>query len=317
MELLAEAGGQSLMAWGALDDKMHSHQKVARAGLEAIGLWTLCKSWVCDNLTDGFIPFEIAQRYAGSAKRARDLANALIDCGGAGRAGLWEPREGGYQMHDYLDYDDSAADIRARREAERVKKERWRNRANGNRSRDASPGTSPVTSPGMSPVDNDRDATGESRSCPSDPTPTPTPGRERKPSARARVIEAVEEALVPHGMAMAGGIGDLAGDIEAIAPQFGGDPIALVPRVFKAFAKESATWQVPKPPRPELVSRHIRNGSIPAILAGHEPRLPGGRTQKTPRPELVECSPPVEKNEPMTEDVRRGLEELNRKLGRR
>ena len=50
------------MPWFKVDDGLHAHRKVARAGIEAMGLWVVAGSWCADQLTDGFIPDYMARR---------------------------------------------------------------------------------------------------------------------------------------------------------------------------------------------------------------------------------------------------------------
>jgi hypothetical protein len=112
------------MAWGKIDDKAHSHPKFARAGAEAIGVWAMCLSYCCDYLTDGYVPRDVAVRFAGSDESTERVAARLVGCGGRpGDPGLWEGAEGGWQMHDYLDYNHSRASVLAERESERLRKE--------------------------------------------------------------------------------------------------------------------------------------------------------------------------------------------------
>lgn len=47
------------MAWFKVDDKLHSHPKLYRASLRAMGLWVLAGSWCSDQLTDGVLASKI------------------------------------------------------------------------------------------------------------------------------------------------------------------------------------------------------------------------------------------------------------------
>jgi len=109
------------MPWFKVDDKLHSHVKAARAGLEAMGLWTIAGSWSMDQLTDGFVPDYIAARLHPKAKR---LAAALV------KAGLWDEAEKdgdtGWQFHDWDEYQPTRDETEAKREAERERKRAWR-----------------------------------------------------------------------------------------------------------------------------------------------------------------------------------------------
>lgn len=101
------------MPWAKVDDKLHGHPKAIEAGLEALGLWTLALSWVSSYLTDGFVPEGQIVRIGGSI----EMADKLI------AAGLWERRDGGYQIHDYLEYNPSAEEIDEQRAKNRRKQQ--------------------------------------------------------------------------------------------------------------------------------------------------------------------------------------------------
>ena len=73
------------MSWFKIDDKLHSHKKVARLhGIAPMGLWALAGSWSSNQETDGFIPEYIAERIDQDfAEHAAELV----------RVGLWEVDE--------------------------------------------------------------------------------------------------------------------------------------------------------------------------------------------------------------------------------
>lgn len=99
------------MAFLLIDDKMHSHPKVLAARNAAVGLWVRLLAWSSDHLTDGFIPKATAEAMGSKAEIAA-LVAAVSRPGGAG---LLEPCEGGYQLHDYLDRNPSADEVLERR----------------------------------------------------------------------------------------------------------------------------------------------------------------------------------------------------------
>lgn len=110
------------MAWFKVDDKLHSHPKRFRAGLEAMGLWTLCGSWTSDQLTDGFIPEYIAEQMGG--RNWRRLAGRLVT------AGLWveafDDGEPGWRFHQFLDRNPSRNDVEEQRAKNAQKIADWR-----------------------------------------------------------------------------------------------------------------------------------------------------------------------------------------------
>lgn len=115
------------MAWFKVDDKVHSHKKAARAGVAAMGLWTVAGSWCADHLTDGFVPDYIAERLAPG--QADDLAVLLV------HAGLWESDvhdgDDGWRFRDWCDYQPTRDDVEQKRERERDKKRQQRRDADG------------------------------------------------------------------------------------------------------------------------------------------------------------------------------------------
>jgi hypothetical protein len=96
------------MPWGRIDDGFYDHPKLDDLGrnrLACIGLYALALSWSNRYLTDGHIPDDRVKRLGGTPV----LADALV------RAGLWDKLVDGYRIHDFLDYNESADDVRERR----------------------------------------------------------------------------------------------------------------------------------------------------------------------------------------------------------
>lgn len=88
------------MAWVKIDDQFTDHPKVVAVGPVAGWLY-LCGLTYCSRfLTDGHIPAAQVRRLA-DVKNPDRLAAALVE------AGLWESCDGGYRVHDYLDYNPS------------------------------------------------------------------------------------------------------------------------------------------------------------------------------------------------------------------
>jgi hypothetical protein len=99
-----------------LDTGWHAHPKVLALGLAGMGLHAWSISYCDHTLSDGFIP-----RGAWPALEGlRPVVNKLV------AAGLWQPVDGGYQVHDYADYNRTKAQIAALREEDRVRKESGR-----------------------------------------------------------------------------------------------------------------------------------------------------------------------------------------------
>ncbi len=93
------------MGWVKLDDGFPDHPKMLRVGDRAFRFHILALCWSSRQLTDGFIPAS----YGG---RPNDLLELT-------EAGLLEPVDGGYQIHDYLDYNPSRERVLSDRAAAR------------------------------------------------------------------------------------------------------------------------------------------------------------------------------------------------------
>lgn len=104
------------MGWVRVSDDFYDHPAWVDLDATAIGVWIIGLAWANRNLTDGRIP-------AGAVKRMDPdgtASGALI------AAGRWHRLEdGAVEIHDYLEYQPSAEQIRSKREKDR---ERWHRR---------------------------------------------------------------------------------------------------------------------------------------------------------------------------------------------
>jgi hypothetical protein len=161
------------MPWSRLDDSLYDHPKVDALGrhrLQAVGLWVLIITWSSRHLTDGHVTFARIRQLGGS----KAITELLV------AAGLLDKVDDSYLVHDFLDYNDSRADIEARRSAEREKKRKQRLKGSLNVGRNERNGRYESLSP--SRLDNDgdtlRDDPGDSsRESSANPT-RPNPSRE-------------------------------------------------------------------------------------------------------------------------------------------
>ena len=101
------------MVWAKLDDQFHASKKLGWLEpdlmLAAVGLHTLALSYCANQLTDGHIPTAQVVRLAGQP--VDNLVAQLLQKGPMGESGLWERAKGGFQIHDYLDYNPSRAQV--------------------------------------------------------------------------------------------------------------------------------------------------------------------------------------------------------------
>ena len=131
------------MSWFPVDDAAHSHPKMRRAGLEAIGLWTVCGSFCMAYLTDGFVPEWFVKQHP----RGMALAKRLVD------ASLWRAgingEDNGWWFHDWKTectkerIEEARANARARKQKSRESRTHGADDVTRDRTRD-----SPVSSRG-------------------------------------------------------------------------------------------------------------------------------------------------------------------------
>ena len=107
------------MTWIRLDDQFADHPKVIAAGPLASWLFVCGLTYCARYLTDGFIP-------AGQVRRLADVEDVTPLVTRLVTVGLWECVDNGYRVHDYLDYQPSADQVRAERAATARRQAAWR-----------------------------------------------------------------------------------------------------------------------------------------------------------------------------------------------
>lgn len=101
------------MPWGSVDDGLYDHPKLDALGsskLPCVGLYMLAISWSNRYLTDGFVPTSRVQKLGGTVA----LAEKLV------QVGLFERAGEDYRVHDFHDFNDTAAAVRERRRTMRA-----------------------------------------------------------------------------------------------------------------------------------------------------------------------------------------------------
>jgi hypothetical protein len=117
------------MAWVWLDDEMPEHPKVVGAagvvGDSALAAAVSGIAYSNRHLTDGHLPAAKVQGLTHH-KRPAVVAQALVT------AGLWEPVDGGYLIHDFGDYQTLKAELEEKRArgAAKVRRHRDNKRSN-------------------------------------------------------------------------------------------------------------------------------------------------------------------------------------------
>lgn len=107
------------MTWVRIDDHLHAHPKFRLAweiDQASVGLELLALSHSAAYLTDGAVDERFVQPWFRSATRRRRAVDALLE------AGLWLPNGAGWQIHDYLDYNESRDQVVARRRSDSARK---------------------------------------------------------------------------------------------------------------------------------------------------------------------------------------------------
>ena len=108
------------MTWAKIDDQFHAHPKVQKAwqaAPRAIGLHLLALSHASAYLTDGHVSEAFVTQQVPVVRERLKTVDALLD------AGLWHlDGDGGWEIHDYLEFNDSRAKVEARRRADSKRK---------------------------------------------------------------------------------------------------------------------------------------------------------------------------------------------------
>lgn len=188
------------MPWVKLDDRFPTHRKVALLSDRAFRLYVSGLCWSSENLTEGRI-LTRELPFIARVRGLKSVAKELED------AGLWDPSDGGWTIHDYLEYNPDRAKVQAERKSNAERQKAWRERKKQEkeaaRNADRNGVTEGVSSQGNSTTatrtQHDGDTTalrngaenrsssqvnafrnGVSNGTPS-PTPTPVPPTEEQP----------------------------------------------------------------------------------------------------------------------------------------
>ncbi len=145
--------------WVRLDDQVATHPKTLAAGNEAFGAWVRLLALSCAQLTDGFIAEPV-----GLAVTSRRVIQRLVS------VRFLDLAEGGWMIHDFDHWNPPASLVRAKREADRLRKAAGR--ANQGRS---SNGRISGASSEWSPAIVRADVQPDSARRPPVPSPSPSP----------------------------------------------------------------------------------------------------------------------------------------------
>ena len=113
--------------WARLDDELIDHGKIFVAGevigkngaAIALGFYAVGLMWCNKHLTDGFLPTAVVKSFR-HVERPLAIADALA------KAGLWDKNGEGFVIRDFGDHNPVAAEIKAKRRRDRLRKQRER-----------------------------------------------------------------------------------------------------------------------------------------------------------------------------------------------
>lgn len=192
------------MVWVRLDDHFDQNPKIAAVGPLGIALWVTGLAYCNRNLTDGFIPWNIAKSLLSweyleppGDNGRRKVQSLSVSCGMVGDsvdaervidlllyAGLWDVDDdrGGYRIHDYEQFQPSKEQVLEDRRASADRTAKSRAKSHGSNGASNTVGNS-VSTPAPVPV----------------PVPDPEPETEEIAAAAAR--EETEGADSSEGVA--------------------------------------------------------------------------------------------------------------------
>lgn len=154
------------MPWVRIDDHIDEHPKVAALSDSAFALFVTSLAYCNRNLTDGFVPNAV-----GLGKLRWCEGNTIPPIRELEASGLWEEANGGWQIHDYEDFQPSREDVLKEREAARERKAKSRKKSQPKSqgdSQEESPnghgGSSALPVPVPNPVPNPETETPKKRS---------------------------------------------------------------------------------------------------------------------------------------------------------
>lgn len=98
------------MSWVKIDDRFPEHPKIVKGGPAALVLQVRAICYCARNLTNGFLPDGAVRPLLHDLRGRGGLPAMMIDCG------LWERVDGGYSVHDYLDFNPSRDEVVAARD---------------------------------------------------------------------------------------------------------------------------------------------------------------------------------------------------------
>jgi hypothetical protein len=164
--------------WAKLDDRMPWSRKIQPLSDAAFRLYVTGLAWCAAELTDGFIS-DANVALLPLRRNRKTAAGELVE------RKLWTRTEGGYMVHDFLEYNRSAARVKQDRQAIAARQQAFRDRRNA-----VSNASPPDDSNGVT----DESSNGVSNASPSRPVPSHSSSKEEQAAnAAASPREDVEQ----------------------------------------------------------------------------------------------------------------------------
>lgn len=197
------------MPWVRLDDRFPSHRKVSLLSDRAFRLYVSALCWSAENLTEGHIPDENLTRIA----HVRSTKAAAKELEGRG---LWERVHDGWQIHDYLDYNRTRAQVQAERENNAARQQEFRDKkkAAAETAKAKKRAAEEATRNAVTPAVTDDPRNAVSNDAPARPDPVVPPNGGTTTASQAARSGGIPDRLQPLAQALANaGLGAVAWDI--------------------------------------------------------------------------------------------------------
>jgi hypothetical protein len=127
------------VSWARLDDDANDSEKLVALSDAAWRMYG-CGLIHCNRkLTDGFIAAAKIHTFGVKAKNKEAVADELCRSLVPGKGPLWEKVDGGYRVHDYLDWNDSRDKVLKQRAGAKKRLDKFRRRHDDEPAEDAKP----------------------------------------------------------------------------------------------------------------------------------------------------------------------------------
>lgn len=163
------------MPWVRLDDGFDDHPKILDLSDQAYRLHVGALCFCARTLTDGFVSEGALRRLVNGGHVAE-----LVD------AGLWEIGDGGWWIHDFLDYNQSADQVLEEREKARERQRRARENRRSRTDETSPPDPGHTARHAVTPDVTEPVTHAVSSRAPSRPVPSPIPDSSRQSHTATR-----------------------------------------------------------------------------------------------------------------------------------